>query len=346
MDEKEQAKIEKIGMKLDKLDDKLQEEEELKRKEQEMRDEIADPSIFEHYKDEFNAFDQLGRDLENLYSQTKEHYDAMLNNRARGTLNFIQGQTSNLVSIKSAQIQVLREKSNLKRNILDSGFRKKSADKDSSSSVGVAMEIMRQLVKSDADEKPTIIDVEAHEVDNLDEVVQELEEAGKIKYSESEMNPKAVLNVEKTIRSIISADPNDLKGDKKVDASGHGTLTPLEYMEQNMEDEYMEYKELLDNTPDEVEEEITFSDNINEEIELEDEEDFNFDIVVGISSDRQQWKFIAVDKSTGEFINDPYIEQLLPDRDCVDMKLIPVNGELTAVISDGTSYPFIVIDFD
>ena len=341
MEQKEMVQIEKIGNKLEKLEEKLEQEEELT--DRDLSEEIADMSIFQHFAAEYNELDQAANELDQLYDQVKEHYDAMLNNRQRGTLNFVQGQTSNLISLKTAKIQLLREKINVKRNVIDYGTKKQMMKKDDTSSVGIAMEIMRQLINSDAvSEKPEIIDIESRDItDELDEEVKRLEESGEIVYSESEMNPKAVLNVEKTIRQIISADPNDLKdNNNKNKGQQHGNLNPLEYMEQNMESEYAEYQQVLDNFEEDDTTGLDFDNDV-----LEEDDNIDFEVAVGVSTDRQKWKFIAVSPE-GEFIENENILAQLPDSDVVEMRITRVNGEIQALLSDGSVYPVYVIDFE
>jgi hypothetical protein len=63
--------------------------------------------------------------LDDLYTEVKTHYDGVKNSITRGSLTFVEKQTTNLVGIKTAKLNYIKLRSDLKRNVVDFGFKDK-----------------------------------------------------------------------------------------------------------------------------------------------------------------------------------------------------------------------------
>ena len=99
--------------KKEKLDAKEKEIKELEKEEKTM-DAVSE--TFDLFKQEFKSLDELEDAYDDIYDQVKEHYDAIANARGlRGALTFISAQTSNLINIRSAKSNVIRDRINLKK---------------------------------------------------------------------------------------------------------------------------------------------------------------------------------------------------------------------------------------
>ena len=71
-------------------------------------------SLNTDYTDEMNSIDNVIHDLDTLYSESKDTLDQIKKARARGSLTFISNQTANLISLKAAKLQAIKEKVNIK----------------------------------------------------------------------------------------------------------------------------------------------------------------------------------------------------------------------------------------
>jgi hypothetical protein len=60
------------------------------------------------FKEEFTQLDEELKSIDNLYDEVKTHFDKIKNSNSRGSLTFIEKQTSNLVSLRSARLNVIK----------------------------------------------------------------------------------------------------------------------------------------------------------------------------------------------------------------------------------------------
>jgi len=85
------------------------------------------------FEDEMSMIDDEIRSLDDLFTEVKTHFDAIKNSQARGSLSFVKDQTSNLISIKSAKLNFIKQRADMKKNITDFAFKEKSfASKETS----------------------------------------------------------------------------------------------------------------------------------------------------------------------------------------------------------------------
>jgi len=90
---------------------------------------MYDKSLFD---DEMEMINKEIDELDSLYSELKGHFDAIKGSQARGSLSFVKDQTSNLISLKTAKLNYIKQKADMKKNITDFAFKEKNASKESS----------------------------------------------------------------------------------------------------------------------------------------------------------------------------------------------------------------------
>jgi hypothetical protein len=87
------------------------------------------------FKEEFTQLDEELKSIDNLYDEVKTHFDKIKNSNSRGSLTFIEKQTSNLVSLRSARLNVIKEKINIKRTSTDFKYKEKQLAKSNGENV-------------------------------------------------------------------------------------------------------------------------------------------------------------------------------------------------------------------
>lgn len=71
------------------------------------------------FTEEMELLDKEMEDLDGLYKDTRAHYDRLLNTKSMSTLQFVQQQASNIISMKSNKMSLIKEKASLKRNLAE-----------------------------------------------------------------------------------------------------------------------------------------------------------------------------------------------------------------------------------
>ena len=303
-------------MKKEKLNEKEEEIKELEKADNELK-QISE--TFHLFKEEFDSLQELEDEYDNIYDQVKEHYDAISNTRGvRGALTFISAQTSNLINIRSAKSNVIRDRINLKKSLLEYDFKKNLHNHDNSTTEGIATELLKAIINNEIIEPKEIVDTEFEEIGrDLTEVVKELEDTGKIKYSESERDLSSKLNVEAVINDLIE---NEERNKLEMEEEERLRAEQATVEEQDTEFEFPGLEEA---------EEIV-------------EEEKSYSLAIGMSHNRQMWDYIAIDNVTGEIIE---IEDL-PPTDGIDIKVKRQGNDLIAYLSTGECLPVYTVEFD
>lgn len=78
-------------------------------------EESSSEDIINLFKPEEERMHRLYDELDELYAETKQYFDSVVRAKGRGTLNFIQSQTSNLISIKQSKISLVKEMAGIKK---------------------------------------------------------------------------------------------------------------------------------------------------------------------------------------------------------------------------------------
>jgi hypothetical protein len=72
---------------------------------------------------------QALKDNEKFYDEIKTHYDALVKARSGGTLQFIEKQTSNLITLKQNKVGIIKEMINVKKMNADMQLKINAANK-------------------------------------------------------------------------------------------------------------------------------------------------------------------------------------------------------------------------
>jgi hypothetical protein len=85
------------------------------------------------FQEELDLVNKEIDEIDDLYSEIKNHYNVIKNSHTKGSLTFIEKQTSNLVSIKTAKLNLIKEKINMKRSISEINYKNRQLDNKISS---------------------------------------------------------------------------------------------------------------------------------------------------------------------------------------------------------------------
>lgn len=109
-------------------------------------------STEEMFADDIAQIDKDIAEMEQFYIDTKSHYDGIKNAQFKGSLQFIEKQTANLISIKNATIGMRKEKINIKKIIRDYQFKEKQLSQKSVGEEGglnaITMELFNMIQNS------------------------------------------------------------------------------------------------------------------------------------------------------------------------------------------------------
>ena len=108
------------------------------------------------FAEEIEALNAEIDDINELYDTTREHLEAIKRNIHKGSLTFVQYQTANLVSMKTAKLNLLKEKIGIKKNIVDFRFKKENLAKDNENSDFNYIETLKKI----AEEQRTTVTAE------------------------------------------------------------------------------------------------------------------------------------------------------------------------------------------
>lgn len=150
---------------------------------------MAIENIFNYYDKEKQLLEESLKEIEELYNETKNHSDIIKQSRVKGSLTFLEKQTANLVSLKAAKLQIIKELINIKKLSSDYDLKTKTDD------ISVNGEILGQIFKKLNESDNTGIieeDYKDLEEDNdidslLSKRATELSEKGEIKFSDNDL---------------------------------------------------------------------------------------------------------------------------------------------------------------
>lgn len=181
-----------------------------------MNEDIQQNEIESHFNSELELLTEALNEANELYDEVKFHYDAIKNSSGRGTLTFVQNQTSSLVSLKTMKLQIIKEQINIKKNIMDFELKKKNAEGEEDADNKVVLKVLQELNKQDSVKKDVVInEIEVEDESNFDDEferrLKELEDEGSIEFSESEQNAinerngANQINVDELIKSVVNS---------------------------------------------------------------------------------------------------------------------------------------------
>jgi len=148
-----------------------------------------------HYDNELALLNQTLKEIEDLYDETKEHFDAVRNSRTKGSLSFVHLQTANLVSLKNAKFQILKERISVRKNIADLSIKQKAGEGAEGKDKALVMQLLGAIMKNDtlSDVKNTVFEDEDEDEDidtKLDRKLTDLEAKGKLEFTDNELATK------------------------------------------------------------------------------------------------------------------------------------------------------------
>lgn len=80
---------------------------------------------------ELSEIEKELKDISDLYTEVKDHLDNIKGNPFKGSLTFVEKQTTNLINIKNAKLNLIREKINIKKSLTDFKFKEANLKADS-----------------------------------------------------------------------------------------------------------------------------------------------------------------------------------------------------------------------
>ena len=311
--------------------------------------------IAAQFEDELELLKQAQEEVEELYDDIHQHYLQV--RKSKGTLHFTQAQTSNLITLKTTKVNIIKERVNLKRNIIDFELKRNAKETETSLDEALVNEILKKLNNQDTANKNNNIiyqdeDIEDSEIDSLDDALEakleDLTKEGLVKFNEEEQNVKnehkGVLNID--INKVVSdLMKKQIEGDEPDESTTEVTVMVNE--ETGEEEEYVDCPEdevIADKEVIEESQSLDFSvsSQIADLLLEEDEEyyeDSEIEIVIGIDITTNEWKFMAVDMNTGQIIDD----YILPSKAYYKITFEEKDGYIIGHDQNGDEYRTIEI---
>lgn len=82
----------------------------------------------EMFKEDLSLIDSEITAIDNLYDEVKKHYDLVKNAPSRGSLSFVEKQTTNLVNLKTAKLNYIKQRIDAKKTLTDFKYKDKQID--------------------------------------------------------------------------------------------------------------------------------------------------------------------------------------------------------------------------
>jgi len=116
------------------------------------------------------------QDISALYTEVKDHLDNIKQTPFKGSLTFVEKQTTNLINIKNAKLNLIREKINIKKSLTDFKFKEANLKADS----GVTSYNYKELLSNIVSELKTtgdndVIENNANIDDELDKISNDID---------------------------------------------------------------------------------------------------------------------------------------------------------------------------
>lgn len=146
------------------------------------------------FEEDLALIDASINEMDELYEEIKDHFDSLKGTYARGSLNFIQGQTGNLISLKTAKFNLIKERVAIKKIQEDLRLKNENAKGDQASAdQAIVTELLSKILKTSDVNKDNIIDVPQESEDSDDELLSRLDsliDSGDITMSDNDMRIK------------------------------------------------------------------------------------------------------------------------------------------------------------
>lgn len=147
-----------------------------------------------NFEEDLALIDASINEMDELYEEIKDHFDSLKGTYARGSLNFIQGQTGNLISLKTAKFNLIKERVAIKKIQEDLRLKNENAKGDQASAdQAIVTELLNKILKTSDVNKDNIIDIPQESEDSDDELLSRLDsliDSGDITMSDNDMRIK------------------------------------------------------------------------------------------------------------------------------------------------------------
>lgn len=98
------------------------------------------------FKEELDAIEEAIKEMDDLYLETKTHFDSVKNSGHQRSLSFIHLQTSNLISLKNSKLSMLKEKAALKKAGIELELKTKTPESEGNSEA--IKELYKMIINS------------------------------------------------------------------------------------------------------------------------------------------------------------------------------------------------------
>lgn len=151
------------------------------------------------------------KDIEALDTEMKQHLDTIKNKQVHGTLNFIGIQTSNLLACKKIQLDIIKEKATIKKQLADLYLKRDNMNKDelADNTNTIVNEVIKKITIDTGIEEASTIDVSNDESidDIIDNQIKKLNEE-KIKKQKNEVKEDNIESKQETDATVSHTDEN------------------------------------------------------------------------------------------------------------------------------------------
>lgn len=174
-----------------------------------------------NFDSEYQLIDESIQQIDELYNETKAHFDAVRNSRSKGSLTFVQQQTGNLVALRTARVSMIKERINIKKIQADFHLKNQRLNPENDTNNDALITQMAEyLIKNDASvnqiedyvmgdfESKVTIENSNNNPNKMDESVddiiekrlQSLQDDGQLKLTDNE---KAILYERKQVKICV-----------------------------------------------------------------------------------------------------------------------------------------------
>jgi hypothetical protein len=147
----------------------------------------------DYLKEEQDLIDSSIKDIDDLYAEVKEHLDHVKRSFSKGSLNFIQGQTSNLISLKTAKTNLISSRINIKKLEADLTLKKQARESNENDSSQMVMNLAKEILNMKEEKPKEVFEEKINEIDAdllLEQRLSDLENNGSLKYTDNDLKIK------------------------------------------------------------------------------------------------------------------------------------------------------------
>jgi len=107
---------------------------------------LSSSDIQKYFANEEKQIHGLMEEIDELYIETKSFFDKVMHSKTKGSLTFIKDQTSNLITLKTSKLALIKELTNIKKTSLELDH-KFNKDDDAGGYSKKDAELIKQMIK-------------------------------------------------------------------------------------------------------------------------------------------------------------------------------------------------------